>query len=576
MIKALRRRYGRWPGSTAARGWAAALSAVGLALISLAYGVRVGRLATVDEDAYISLRYARNLLRGDGLVFNAGGERVEGITNLLWTLTLAAGSWITDLTLPATALASSIACGALSLLAAYLWCLWLMARCGLAVTAAMPLALAAPLLLVWQPGFVFYSASGLETPLAALLLLCGLWLVCWSGIRPRYSLATGGLCLGAAFLIRPEAGLALAAACAAAVAGCFLEEKRAPLGEAAKRLAAAGLPGGAVVIAATLWRLSYYGAPVPNTAFAKSGAPEAMAQWGVPYLQAAAADTVLVAAWALSLAAATVDRRFLRHSLAGLLVIPAWAAYVVYVGGDYMPSHRLFVPLLPVVTALAAASPAPILASLRRPGSARSLRHTARPFGALACVLALVPLAAVAALASLQAAEALSSERAEAENNARWNAYRRAAAGWFDENDPGALVAANSVGALSYHSEAPIVDMLGLNNEQIGRYGEVNPDEPPGHQAANGDYVLSREPEYIIPFGLKPGYRVGSTSPYFLSDRQLARSETFRSDYEPVEVTVDAGEYGPKKLTMFHRKEEPLPEAGTKGQAGVRVIDEEL
>ena len=44
----------------------------------------------VAEDAYISFRYARNLVEGHGLVFNVG-EKVEGYTNFLWTLLLAPG-----------------------------------------------------------------------------------------------------------------------------------------------------------------------------------------------------------------------------------------------------------------------------------------------------------------------------------------------------------------------------------------------------------------------------------------------------------------------------------------------------
>ena len=40
------------------------------------------------DDAMISMRYARNLVDGLGLVMNAG-ERVEGITNPLWTMVMA-------------------------------------------------------------------------------------------------------------------------------------------------------------------------------------------------------------------------------------------------------------------------------------------------------------------------------------------------------------------------------------------------------------------------------------------------------------------------------------------------------
>jgi len=42
----------------------------------------------LDDDMMITLRYARNLVEGHGLVWNAG-ERVEGITNFLWALLLA-------------------------------------------------------------------------------------------------------------------------------------------------------------------------------------------------------------------------------------------------------------------------------------------------------------------------------------------------------------------------------------------------------------------------------------------------------------------------------------------------------
>ena len=44
----------------------------------------------VNDDAYISFRYARNLSEYGQLVFNLG-ERVEGFTNFLWTILLAGG-----------------------------------------------------------------------------------------------------------------------------------------------------------------------------------------------------------------------------------------------------------------------------------------------------------------------------------------------------------------------------------------------------------------------------------------------------------------------------------------------------
>ena len=47
------------------------------------------------DDAYISYRYAENLVRGEGLVLNRG-ERVEGYSNFLYVLAVAPALWVTD------------------------------------------------------------------------------------------------------------------------------------------------------------------------------------------------------------------------------------------------------------------------------------------------------------------------------------------------------------------------------------------------------------------------------------------------------------------------------------------------
>ncbi len=48
------------------------------------------RYFSLFDDAMISMRYAKNFAAGNGLVWNPGGERVEGFTNPLWTLYMAA------------------------------------------------------------------------------------------------------------------------------------------------------------------------------------------------------------------------------------------------------------------------------------------------------------------------------------------------------------------------------------------------------------------------------------------------------------------------------------------------------
>ncbi len=503
----------------------------------LLYAARAYYVASVDEDAYISLRYARNLIDGQGLVWNPGAERVEGITNLLWTLILAGVSWLGGLSLPAVSLALGTLCGALTLLVAYLWCRAEVAAGGLSWRGATYGALAAPLLLVLAPGFVFYAASGLETPFFALLVTGGLYALSRNGSLGWY--AAGGAMLGASALTRPEGAMVLAFG----LGVCVL----APGGGRIRRVAACALPGFAIILAATLWRLWYYGSPVPNTFFVRAKGLEVIEQWGWPYLVQGLQANWLPIAWLLAVAGALLSWRFLVRNLAILLLVPVWCAYVAYAGGDYMPSFRYLVPMLPVVYVLAVAGFARIYRAIPAPAGASSSAKLA--------VLG-IPVAAIAAFVVLQLPDQLAVERQHKIDNDRWTEYRRSVGEALEARSPDALVAANAVGALGYYSDLRILDMLGLNNAHIARHGDKEPGQIPGHQVGDGQYVLSREPDYIIPYGIKPIYRVDSTAPYFIGDRQLANSPEFHAEYEAVTIELDNDleQPGGQEASLFRRK----------------------
>ena len=280
-----------------------AAALIGLGAILYFYGFRAWRSAVIDEDAYISLRYARNLLEGHGLVFNPGWQPVEGITNLLWTLCLAAISWL-GVELPTAAFVLGAVCGGLTLLVAYHWCRVELSELPISRGAAYVLALAAPLLIALSPGFAFYAGSGLEVAMFALLLVAGLYLL--GRAESARSAAAGSLLLGAAAITRPEGVLVLAVASGVFVLRCVLER---PAG--AGRLRRGGvagvagvLPGALVVGVTTLWRVLYYGSPIPNTASAKAGGLEVMERWGMPYILEAAQANWIHVVWLLALCGA--------------------------------------------------------------------------------------------------------------------------------------------------------------------------------------------------------------------------------------------------------------------------------
>src|SRR5690606_11734606 len=59
--------------------------------LAVALGVLIAHAVHFDfinDDAFISFRYADNLVRHGELTFNPG-ERVEGYTNFLWTMVMA-------------------------------------------------------------------------------------------------------------------------------------------------------------------------------------------------------------------------------------------------------------------------------------------------------------------------------------------------------------------------------------------------------------------------------------------------------------------------------------------------------
>jgi hypothetical protein len=102
-------------------------------------------------------RYALNLVHGHRLVFNVG-ERVEGYTNLLWTLLVAAGIWQgADGPTAGHVLSEFFGAGALLATCAY-------ARTLLPAKYASRAALA-PLVLYAPNAFMCWTTSGLATPL---------------------------------------------------------------------------------------------------------------------------------------------------------------------------------------------------------------------------------------------------------------------------------------------------------------------------------------------------------------------------------------------------------------------------
>jgi len=241
---------------------------VGLALTLVALIAHAWSYTFLTDDACISFRYAKNFADGHGLVFNPGGERVEGYSNFLWVVILAG--------LDRLGFAPERAANPLSLLATLaLW--WVVVRFSVrhrATEAREWTVLVAPAFLAASRSVAVWSTSGLESRAFELLATAGLMRVAEETEAMREGRPAGrpwgATLLGLAGLTRPDGALIAVLALAASLA----LTARARAAALPVRLRAAWVrawPAVALIGAHHLFRFAYYGSWAPNTYYAKVG-----------------------------------------------------------------------------------------------------------------------------------------------------------------------------------------------------------------------------------------------------------------------------------------------------------------
>ncbi len=295
------------------------------------------------DDAFISFRYARNLLEGHGLVFNPG-EYVEGYSNFLWTLELALLWALFDLPPEQVAPWLSVAC-TVATIATMLW--WVvrtprLQERGLVAWMALGFVCSSATFAVWTSG------GGLETRQFTFFILLGV--VSLALYRhTRWGLLTTSLSLTAAAYTRPEGPLVAACCFAWFAIQHFLTNRRLPWRELGILVG----PFLLLVAAHYLFRYSYYGEWLPNTYYAKYVRPWYEA--GFRYLVAAALETGLYLFLPLACLALWTRWRSYRDGTYGLvlLCVVVHMAYVMRIGGDLFEYRPLdfYWPLLAVPTA---------------------------------------------------------------------------------------------------------------------------------------------------------------------------------------------------------------------------------
>jgi hypothetical protein len=413
----------------------------------------------LDDDQMISMRYARNLAEGQGLVWNAG-ERVEGYTNFGWVLVMAAVHAVGT----PDRLASLAVKGVNWVLACLIVILtdrifrrlvpdppWLLRSCLLVTTAL-------------SVDVLYWAANGFETTLLTALFL-------WAILRTLEEADGGafraGTCLLAGLLpvVRSDA------------ADLTLIVIVIGLGLGLRRrwwlIALAAVP----LAAHVAFRVGYYGDWLPNTYYLKVAGRGGLAYSGLGYAKG------FVAAYPTAMTLAVASLFTARDRRLWILLVPMGLTGVrlVMVGADMFDHSRFLAPALPIVLVAAAVG----IASITTPGT--SAAH----------VLPILLMASTLFVSGINGSKSV-LDLESVNGRPRLNTIT----GYMinRHTGPEARMAVFAAGTVSYFGRRYSIDMLGKTDRDVAHL-PPHPGAPIGHNHFDMARSLGGRPDLVVSFG---------------------------------------------------------------------------
>ena len=466
--------------------------------VALIFIVHAVYLACVTEDAYITFRFAKNLVANHGLVWNVGDAPGEGYTNFLWLL-ISAGILGLGLDLPLTAQWIGAAASLATLLLVYRSAKLLGWTSRFAALPCLALACSGP--------FATWATSGMETNVFCLWITAAVYLHARflnTGHTSDAWLAYGSLFL--ATLTRPE-GLLIAMLMAAASGWSVYradQRKRAWVLTLLLALVGYGVLAGLY----WLWRWNYFGDFLPNTFYAKTGGGAAQALRGAHYTALFALHFVLP--WIAVLGLATFARKRTTpdatpagdgdHGLLPLCaaIVSFYSVYVTWVGGDYMAMYRFYVPILPFLYLLISAALHRAISGIgASQGLAQGIK-AATLLGLAGSLFHSTPLES-----NWVKKPELMHGNYRGVLTERWYVARHQLIGEFFAHygRPGESLATGAIGAVAYFSGLTVYDVHGITDRHIAHrsHGRAELGSGlPGHEKTDYPYIFAKQPTFYM------------------------------------------------------------------------------
>jgi len=460
-------------------------------------GIHISFYWLIVDDAFISFRYAKNLARGGGLVFNKG-ERVEGFTNLLWILIHAFFAYLRFDIVPLSKYLGLL----FSLLTLYLTFQFNHKFLKLSPSEAV----LTPLYLALHPTFAMWTTGGLETSMFTFLLFSLFYYTVRiesENINTAKAIVFSSLYILTS-LTRPE-GLPFGFILLTWLGYKILFVKKKG-GRQLLLTVATALAG---ILLWFLWRYLYYGSLLPNHYNIKINAPVFMLPKGLLYTS----GFILSTGWYIILfvVIGTILNKSsrLKRLIGALLFFQM--CFVSWIGGDFMGKFRFYMPILPLFALLIPNS----LSGWKRMFTRKNniLASKWRYMHTIIAVLILTRTFIPSIFGDpyqpyytidIRLQQILTKERKEVGEILK-------------ETLPDDMVVALCpAGAIPYYSDLRILDMYGLTDRDIASSPGVQPkDVSPGHTIYNPDLILSKRPDILLGNG-RLSEHIGDLS--FVSD----------------------------------------------------------
>jgi arabinofuranosyltransferase len=424
-----------------------------------------------QDDPGILFRYAVNLAEGRGLVYNPG-ERVEGFSDFGYVILMSVAYKALGLAgrpeiLFVVSKFVGLACSIIAL--------------GLTYKIAIrflrfepPWALFACLLLAASAPFAIWSVGGLETNCLVCVLLASLYAYLRYLQERQRQPATSDV-LRLSFLCGIGLALLTLLRADAFVFVLILATHWFFARMQSRDVRRFDWPVLLLPIVTTLvyelWRLWYYGRPLPNTYYAKvapSLSPQVIAQayqgYVEPYLNTLGGAGLVIGLVAVAL---YKDERLAPRFLG--FFSGAYVAYVLIVGGDWMAGYRFLVPVVPLLLLLMIDGGRHVIGVLRL-----HLRKSQSAVALSVCIALLI--AAQQAYEGMGMIQEWKNPFTPWYRDPTFDAKRLVPYGdisaWVEEHTEGsALLATHQAGFIPLLSGLRTIDTFGITNETIAQMG---------------------------------------------------------------------------------------------------------